>query len=75
MAGITMAAARGRRGWIRLVIFVALYLMLLQSLSECVLVTYLYGTGRVDGTMTPSLILGLVAVCFFFFWRYSTFRS
>ncbi|KKA21797.1 hypothetical protein T310_4142 [Rasamsonia emersonii CBS 393.64] len=56
-----MAAARGRRGWIRLVIFVALYLMLLQSLSECVLVTYLYGTGRVDGTMTPSLILGLVA--------------
>ncbi|KAL1970857.1 hypothetical protein VTN77DRAFT_2691 [Rasamsonia byssochlamydoides] len=58
---MTMAAARGRRGWIRLVIFVALYLMLLQSLSECVLVLYLYGIGRVDGTMAPSLILSLVA--------------
>jgi hypothetical protein len=60
----TIAATRVRRGWIRPVIFVSLYLMLLLSLAECALVLYLYSMGRVDGTMTPSLILGLVAVCF-----------
>ncbi|KAH8702216.1 hypothetical protein BGW36DRAFT_289394 [Talaromyces proteolyticus] len=53
--------AAGREAWIRRVIFVGLYLVLLQSLAECVLVLYLYGTRLVDEFMTPSLIIGLVA--------------
>lgn len=51
-----------REAWIRRVIFVGLHLMLLQSLTQCVCVLYLYGTQQVDDSMTPSLIIGLVAV-------------
>lgn len=43
-------------------IFVGLYLILLLSFTQCALVLYLYGTAQVDGLMTPSLIIGLIAV-------------
>jgi hypothetical protein len=58
------SVASGREAWIRRVIFVGLHLMLLQSLTQCVCVLYLYGTQQVDESMTPSLIIGLVAVRF-----------
>lgn len=44
-------------------IFIALYLLLLESILECVLVLYLYGNGQVDSKMTLSVVLALVAVC------------
>lgn len=54
-----------RRGgpWARVVIFISLYIMLLESLTEWVLVIYLYVIQQVDSKMTPSLVLALVAVC------------
>jgi hypothetical protein len=48
--------------WTKLVIFVALYLLLLESILEGVLVLYLYGNGQVDSKMTLSVVLALVAV-------------
>lgn len=53
---------RSRQAWIRSVIFVGLYLILLLSFTQCALVLYLYGTAQVDGLMMPSLIIGLIAV-------------
>ncbi|KAJ5794729.1 hypothetical protein N7457_001328 [Penicillium paradoxum] len=50
--------------WTKLVIFVALYVLLLESILECVLVLYLYGNGHVDSKMTPSVVLALVAAFF-----------
>ncbi|KAI2698961.1 hypothetical protein CBS147317_6961 [Penicillium roqueforti] len=47
--------------WTKLVIFIALYLLLLESILECVLVLYLYGNGLVDSKMTLSVVLALVA--------------
>ncbi|CAG8895669.1 unnamed protein product [Penicillium egyptiacum] len=47
--------------WTKLVIFVALYLLLLESILEWVLVLYLYGNGQVDSKMTLSVVLALVA--------------
>ncbi|KAJ5470618.1 hypothetical protein N7530_007975 [Penicillium desertorum] len=47
--------------WTKLVIFVALYLLLLESILEGVLVLYLYGNGQVDSKMTLSVVLALVA--------------
>ncbi|CRG87321.1 hypothetical protein PISL3812_04338 [Talaromyces islandicus] len=51
----------GREAWLRRVICVGLHLMLLQSLTQCVCVLYLYGTQKVDESMTPSLVIGLIA--------------
>ncbi|QKX61200.1 uncharacterized protein TRUGW13939_08347 [Talaromyces rugulosus] len=62
MFGSAIASiSSGREAWIRRVIFFGLHLMLLQSLTQCVCVLYLYGTQKVDESMTPSLIIGLVA--------------
>ncbi|KAJ1707477.1 hypothetical protein NYO67_10385 [Aspergillus flavus] len=47
--------------WTKVVIFISLYVLLLESVIEWALVLYLYGNGRVDRKMTPSLILALVA--------------
>lgn len=63
MASGFSAIPRKEGTWTKLVIFVALYLLLLESILECVLVLYLYGNGQVDSKMTPSVVLALVAVC------------
>ncbi|KAE8372527.1 hypothetical protein BDV26DRAFT_297773 [Aspergillus bertholletiae] len=55
-----IASARGG-SWTKVVIFVSLYVLLLESVIEWALVLYLYGNQRVDRKMTPSLILALVA--------------
>ncbi|GKZ19611.1 hypothetical protein AbraCBS73388_004516 [Aspergillus brasiliensis] len=47
--------------WTKVVIFISLYLMLLDSFIEWAIVLYLYAIRRVDSKMTPSLILALVA--------------
>lgn len=51
-----------RAAWTKVVIFIALYILLLESLIEWVLVFYLYGNKHVDSEMTPSLVLALVSV-------------
>jgi len=52
-----------RRGsWTKVVIFVSLYVLLLESLIEWVLVTYLFVNRQVDSKMLPSLVLVLIAV-------------
>lgn len=48
--------------WTRVVIFIAQYVLLLESLIEWVLTLYLYGIKRVDSKMMPSLIFFLIAV-------------
>ncbi|RHZ68191.1 hypothetical protein CDV55_106865 [Aspergillus turcosus] len=54
-----------RRGsWTKVVIFVSLYVLLLESLIEWVLVTYLFVNRQVDSKMLPSLILVLIASLF-----------
>jgi hypothetical protein len=53
---------RSQQAWIRTVIFVGLYLMLLLSFTQCALVLYLYGSAQVDELETPSLVIGLIAV-------------
>ncbi|GKZ43210.1 hypothetical protein AbraIFM66951_003764 [Aspergillus brasiliensis] len=50
--------------WTKVVIFISLYLMLLDSFIEWAIVLYLYAIRRVDSKMTPSLILALVASFF-----------
>ncbi|PLB43151.1 hypothetical protein P170DRAFT_481102 [Aspergillus steynii IBT 23096] len=47
--------------WTKVVIFISLYVLLLESLIEWALVLYLYADRRVDSKMTPSLILAIVA--------------
>lgn len=49
--------------WTKLVIFVSLYCLILESIVGLVLVFYLYGNHWVDSKMTLSLILCMVAVC------------
>ncbi|KGO65334.1 hypothetical protein PITC_016020 [Penicillium italicum] len=61
MASGFSATPRKEGTWTKLVIFVALYLLLLESILEWVLVLYLYGNGKVDSKMTPSVVLALVA--------------
>lgn len=56
-----VASTRGG-SWTKVAIFISLYVLLLESVIEWALVLYLYGNGRVDRKMTPSLILALVAV-------------
>lgn len=48
--------------WTKLVIFVSLYCLILESIVGLVLVFYLYGNHLVDSKMTLSLILCMVAV-------------
>ncbi|KAL4793371.1 hypothetical protein BDV19DRAFT_229043 [Aspergillus venezuelensis] len=55
-----MASKRGG-AWARVVIFVSLYVLLLESIFEWVVVLYLYGNKHVDSKMVPSLIFALVA--------------
>ena len=67
LRGSTMAnqpALRKKGGaWTRVAVFITLYVLLLESLIEWVLVLYLYGNKQVDSKMTPSLVLALIAVC------------
>lgn len=65
MATGVLAMPRKEGTWTKLVIFIALYVLLLQSILEAVLVLYLYGNGQVDSKMTLSVVLALVAVCFY----------
>ncbi|KAB8199198.1 hypothetical protein BDV34DRAFT_47841 [Aspergillus parasiticus] len=60
MTNRQIASTRGG-SWTKVVIFISLYVLLLESVIEWALVLYLYGNGRVDRKMTPSLILALVA--------------
>ncbi|KAL6237623.1 hypothetical protein BDW75DRAFT_76268 [Aspergillus navahoensis] len=47
--------------WTKVIIFVSLYVLSLQSLIEWVVVLYLYGNKHVDSKMAPSLIFALIA--------------
>lgn len=62
MANKIWSPPKGRRGWTLIVLLISQYLILLQSIAECVLVILLYAMKRVDSTMAPSLILSLIAV-------------
>ncbi|KAL5332747.1 hypothetical protein BJX70DRAFT_100842 [Aspergillus crustosus] len=55
-----------RRGgvWTKVIIFISLYVLLLQSLIEWIVVLYLYGNKHVDSKMAPSLIFALIASFF-----------
>ncbi|KAL4915621.1 hypothetical protein BDW62DRAFT_188275 [Aspergillus aurantiobrunneus] len=55
-----MSPKRGG-AWTKVVIFVSLYVLLLESLIEWVVVLYLYGNKYVDSKMAPSLIFVLIA--------------
>ncbi|KAJ5164939.1 uncharacterized protein N7500_006769 [Penicillium coprophilum] len=61
MASELSATPRKEGTWTKLVIFVALYMLILESILEWVLVLYLYGNGQVDSKMTLSVVLALVA--------------
>ncbi|KAL4923725.1 uncharacterized protein BDV17DRAFT_301597 [Aspergillus undulatus] len=50
--------------WTKVVIFISLYVLMLESLMEWVAVLYLYGNKHVDPKMAPSLIFALVASFF-----------
>ncbi|KAH8430434.1 uncharacterized protein LDX57_008094 [Aspergillus melleus] len=60
MAGRSMSHKKSG-SWTKVVIFVSLYVLLLESLIEWALALYLYAYRHVDSKMTPSLILALVA--------------
>lgn len=62
MASGFSATPRKEGSWTKLVIFAALYALLLESVAQWVLVLYLYGKGLVDSKMTVSVVLALVAV-------------
>ncbi|KAJ5647347.1 hypothetical protein N7490_003719 [Penicillium lividum] len=47
--------------WTKLVIFAAIYCLILESVLQMVLVLFLYGNATVDSKMTTSLILALVS--------------
>ncbi|KAL4936191.1 hypothetical protein BDV06DRAFT_216862 [Aspergillus oleicola] len=55
-----MSPKRGG-AWTRVVIFISLYVLLLESLIEWAIVLYLYGNKHVDSKMVPSLMFALVA--------------
>ncbi|CAL5871346.1 uncharacterized protein PFLUO_LOCUS5596 [Penicillium psychrofluorescens] len=61
MASGFSATPRKEGSWTKLVIFAALYALLLESVAQWVLVLYLYGKGLVDSKMTVSVVLALVA--------------
>ncbi|KAL2825917.1 hypothetical protein BDW59DRAFT_68212 [Aspergillus cavernicola] len=57
--------SRSRGGaWTKVVIFTSLYVLLLESLIEWVVVLYLYGNKHVDSKMAPSLIFALIGSFF-----------
>ncbi|KAI9373772.1 hypothetical protein BJX61DRAFT_363480 [Aspergillus egyptiacus] len=60
MSYLPMSPRRGG-AWAKVVIFVSLYVLLLESLIQWVVVLYLYGNRHVDSKMAPSLILALIA--------------
>ncbi|KAJ5134442.1 hypothetical protein N7526_005807 [Penicillium atrosanguineum] len=55
------ATPRKEGTWTKLVIFVSLYCLILESILEWVLVLFLYGNHYVDSKMTLSLVLALVS--------------
>ncbi|KAJ5689352.1 hypothetical protein N7462_003744 [Penicillium macrosclerotiorum] len=55
------ATPRKEGTWTKLVIFVSLYCLILESILEWVLVLFLYGNHKVDSKMTVSLALALVS--------------
>ncbi|OJJ08046.1 hypothetical protein ASPVEDRAFT_89278 [Aspergillus versicolor CBS 583.65] len=57
--GVTSSKRGG--AWTKVMIFVSLYVLLLESLIEWAVVLYLYGNKSVDSKMAPSLIFSLVA--------------
>ncbi|KAE8145436.1 hypothetical protein BDV25DRAFT_144660 [Aspergillus avenaceus] len=63
MANTPMSSKKGG-SWTKVVIFISLYILLLESVIEWALVLYLYVDQRVDMKMTPSLILALIASFF-----------
>ena len=58
------ATPRKEGTWTKLVIFAAIYCLILESTLQLALVLFLYGAGKVDSKMTASLVLALVSVCF-----------
>ncbi|CAG8221960.1 unnamed protein product [Penicillium salamii] len=64
MASGFSATPRKEGTWTKLVIFIALYVLIFQSILEWVLVLYLYGNRQVDSKMTLSVVLALVASFF-----------
>lgn len=64
MASGFSATPRKEGTWTKLVIFVSLYCLILESILEWVLVLFLYGNHYVDSKMTLSLVLSLVSVCY-----------
>lgn len=56
------ATPRKEGTWTKLVIFIALYVLTLESILQWVLVLYLYGNAQVDHKITLSVVLSLVAV-------------
>ncbi|KAJ5786000.1 uncharacterized protein N7503_011212 [Penicillium pulvis] len=61
MASGFSPAPRKEGTWTKLVIFAAIYCLILESILQMVLVLYLYGNATVDSKMTTSLILALVS--------------
>ncbi|KAJ5741319.1 hypothetical protein N7533_010728 [Penicillium manginii] len=55
------ATPRKEGTWTKLVIFVALFLLILESVLQLVLVLFLYGKHQVDSKMTVSLVLAMVS--------------
>ncbi|KAJ5104706.1 hypothetical protein NUU61_002053 [Penicillium alfredii] len=55
------ATPRKEGTWTKLVIFIALYVLILESILQWVLVLYLYGNAQVDHKITLSVVLSLVA--------------
>ncbi|KAF7588546.1 hypothetical protein BBP40_005535 [Aspergillus hancockii] len=63
MANGSMSSTKGG-SWTKVVVFISLYVLLLESVIEWALVLYLYVDRQVDTKMTPSLILALIASFF-----------
>ncbi|KAJ5609482.1 hypothetical protein N7528_010049 [Penicillium herquei] len=61
MASGFSPAPRKEGTWTKLVIFAAIYCLILESTLQLALVLYLYGNGTVDSKMTMSLVLALVS--------------
>lgn len=55
------ATPRKEGTWTKLVIFVSLFFLILESVLQLVLVLFLYGKHQVDSKMTLSLVLAMVS--------------
>jgi len=60
------ATPRKEGTWTKLVIFVSLFFLILESVLQLVLVLFLYGKHQVDSKMTLSLVLAMVSVRYSF---------